>query len=482
MDLLTEASVDLDHGFAPQLTRRKRELLDALAERRGRQDRVLERDSFGPAESDSLGRLLSEMAAIENELNLLESELRTSDPKYARLSAPSTLAAREIMALIDPGSVLLQYALGEPRSYASIVRPNSIHGVELASRTTIETAAKRAYESMKAPSVNDQAAVRDLARLVLEPVAEWLGSDTLLVAADGALHYIPFSVLPLGSERAPLITSREVTTVPSISVLAAQRERRQPGKNAKTLAVFADPVFDETDARLLEVGLSASVSPAEPHALVSRLSLGMQCSGGRCETRGGVGRLTRLAASGHEAQAIADLVPDPARFVASGLNATREAFLDADFSQFRVVHIATHGLVDSQYPALSSLALSRFDGSGREVNPFLRLDDIYNLNLNAELVVLSACETALGGEIRGEGLVGLTQGFLYAGAQSLVVSLWQVPDAATAQLMQRFYAAMFRDGRRPAEALRSAQLAIAAERRWSHPFYWGAFTLLGESR
>jgi CHAT domain-containing protein len=149
-------------------------------------------------------------------------------------------------------------------------------------------------------------------------------------------------------------------------------------------------------------------------------------------------------------------------------------------NEYRVLHFATHGLVDSEYPALSALALSKFDESGRPQEGFLRLGDIYELNLNADLVVLSACDTALGEAIRGEGLVGLTQGFIYAGAKSLVASLWKVPDSATATLMIRFYEYMLRDGQRPAEALRNAQLSIAAEPRWRDPFFWSAFTISGD--
>jgi CHAT domain-containing protein len=156
--------------------------------------------------------------------------------------------------------------------------------------------------------------------------------------------------------------------------------------------------------------------------------------------------------------------------------------LHADLGQYRYVHFATHGLVDSRSPALSALALSQFDQHGNALMGFLRLDDIYNLDLNADLVVLSACDTALGREIRGEGLVGFTQAFLYAGAKGLVLSLWQVSDAATATLMTRFYAHMIKQGTSPAEALRAAQLSMAAEPRWANPYYWGAFVLVGDAQ
>jgi CHAT domain-containing protein len=317
---------------------------------------------------------------------------------------------------------------------------------------------------------------------VIDPIDSLISDKRLLVAADGALLYVPFSVLPArtGDSREPLIATREVVSVPSLSVLALQRASARPRAAPKTLAVFADPVFERSDPRLSRLDVTQIALEPEVHGLVARSSL-LPCAD--CALRGSAVRsLGRLAASGAEASAIAELVPRDSRLLQSGFDAARTKVLGLDLSQYRIVHFATHGLVDSRYPALSALALSSFDENGAPQNGFLRLDDIYNMNLNADLVVLSACETALGAEIRGEGLIGLTQGFMYAGAKSLVVSLWQVPDGATAQLMIRFYGFMLRDGQRPALALRNAQLSVARERRWRDPFYWSAFTVLGDWR
>jgi CHAT domain-containing protein len=137
-------------------------------------------------------------------------------------------------------------------------------------------------------------------------------------------------------------------------------------------------------------------------------------------------------------------------------------------------------LINSVHPELSGLVLSLVDPQGRPQEGFLRLHDIYNLKLGADLVVLSACQTALGKDIRGEGLIGLTRGFMYAGAPRVVASLWEVDDRATAELMKRLYEGMLVRGLTPAAALRDAQLALRRDRRWSDPFYWGAFVLQGE--
>jgi CHAT domain-containing protein len=162
-------------------------------------------------------------------------------------------------------------------------------------------------------------------------------------------------------------------------------------------------------------------------------------------------------------------------FEASQSTATSERL-----SQYRIVHFATHGLLDSQHPELSSLVLSLVDKYGNPQNGYLQLRNIYNLKLSADLVVLSGCETALGKDVKGEGLLGLTRGFMYAGAPRVVASLWQVDDAATAELMGTFYQAMLTEHLAPSAALRHAQIQTRKQRRWSSPYYWGAFVIQGD--
>ena len=188
----------------------------------------------------------------------------------------------------------------------------------------------------------------------------------------------------------------------------------------------------------------------------------------------------RLRFSRAEADAIARLVPESQRLEAVDFVANRATATSADLNQYRIVHFATHGLINSRHPELSGIVLSLVDQKGQPQNGFLRLNEIYNLRLNAELVVLSACQTALGKEIKGEGLIGLTRGFMYAGAPRVVASLWRIDDRATAELMARFYRGMLKDGLRPAAALRAAQVSMWRDNRWSGPHYWAAFTIQGE--
>jgi CHAT domain-containing protein len=183
-----------------------------------------------------------------------------------------------------------------------------------------------------------------------------------------------------------------------------------------------------------------------------------------------------------EATSIAAIVPAAQRRIYTGFDATKHAALDADLRRYRILHFATHGIIDDTHPELSGLLLSLYDRDGRPMDGFLRLSDIYEMHLGADLVVLSGCRTALGKEVRSEGMVGLARGFLYAGAQKLVVTLWNIDDRATSELMARFYRGMLEEQRTPADALRRAQAAIRRDPRWSHPYYWAAFTYTGDWR
>ncbi|HWP53736.1 MAG TPA: CHAT domain-containing protein [Pyrinomonadaceae bacterium] len=157
--------------------------------------------------------------------------------------------------------------------------------------------------------------------------------------------------------------------------------------------------------------------------------------------------------------------------------------MSPDLGNFRIIHFATHGLVDSEHPELSGLILSQIDRDGANQNGLLQLQDIYNLNLSrTQLVVLSACRTGLGREVKGEGLVGLTRGFMYAGTPTVVASLWKVDDQATAELMKRFYQGILVEQLTPAAALRKAKEEMWQQPRYHEPFFWAAFILQGEYR
>jgi CHAT domain-containing protein len=241
-----------------------------------------------------------------------------------------------------------------------------------------------------------------------------------------------------------------------------------------SVAVFADPVFERDDPRVGRAAARRAAGPATRGAIDDAVDTGRE-PGDRLS-------FPRLLASRDEAEAIVAAAPPGSAVAALGFDATRERATSADLARFRIVHFATHAMLDRHRPELSGIVLSMVDERGRARDGFLHLEDIYNLRLPAELVVLSACNTGLGKDVRGEGLVGLTRGFMYAGTARVVATAWRVDDEATAALMKAFYIRMFSGGLSPAAALREAQLEIAADRRWRSPYYWAAFMLVGEWR
>jgi CHAT domain-containing protein len=256
-----------------------------------------------------------------------------------------------------------------------------------------------------------------------------------------------------------------------------EEEARRPLRE-KAVAVFADPVFDPSDERVRDKGRAPGPSaPANDGARGAPLPRAVA----ETDLAGSGLNLPRLVFSREEAEAVCRAAPAGKCFKALDFDASRTAVLEGDLGGCRVVHFATHGLLDTEHPALSGLVMSTVDPAGRPRDGFLRLQDIYNLRLPAGLVTLSACQTALGREIRWEGLVGLTRGFMYAGAQRVIASLWKVDDEATACLMKEFYRRLFGPGAmRPSRALQEAQQAVRKQKRWQAPYYWAAFILQGE--
>jgi len=283
------------------------------------------------------------------------------------------------------------------------------------------------------------------------------------VVPDGALQYIPFASLPLGN--APLIESVEVTTLPSASALLYLGSR--PRVPIQSVAVFADPVFSADDPR---VRADSSTAPAPSPSLLRAADFDLDS-------------LHRLRFSRLEAEEIARdvaAVSGKTRVrVELDFAANRDNALNAASSKAGILHFATHALLDEKRPELSGIVLSLVGPDGRPRNGFLRLVDIYQWRINAQLVVLSACRTALGARLENEGQIGLVRGFFYAGASDVLATLWSVDDRATAFFIGSFYQALLRDRLSPSAALRRAQNAIRKDPRWSDPFYWSAFSLIG---
>jgi CHAT domain-containing protein len=444
--------------------------------------------ALAPSRAGERRRLASELLAARLELEAGEAEMARANPGYAALVAPPDLGADAARALLDEDTVLLEYALGAERSFLWALDRRSVATFELAPGPAIEALARRYVERLQSVDWRSPAealaAGLDLSRQVLLPAAERLAARRLVVVPDGALHFVPFAALPRPASAppgtspagaadatplAPLLAASEVVVLPSAAVLAVQRQAlagRPPAPGA--VVVLADPVFGSSDPRIEGRRLAAQPERLPPAGDDPEVPFAP--------------RLERLAGSRREAEAIAAAAGRRPILLATGFEANLDATAGDTLGRFRAVHFATHGLVPSEAPERAALVLSQVDAAGRPRDGLLDLHRIYDLDLAADLVVLSGCRTALGREVRGEGLVGLTRGFLHAGARSVIASLWAVEDRATAELMGHLYRALLQKGEPPAAALRSAQLALQRQRRWAHPYYWAGFVAHGDWR
>ena len=471
LDLLNEEHVDIRQGVEPALLERERSVQASLSSKIERQMRLLG-TKHTEEQAAAADKEVQELVA---EYRKVQAEIRAGSPHYAALTQPQTVSLAEIQKeVLDPDTLLLEYALGEDRSFVWAITQDSLTTHVLPNRAEIEAAARRVYEGLTSNAGRGKETLDEievLSRMLLGPLAGQLRRKRLAVVTEGALQYIPFAALFKPSRQSlPLIVEHEIVNLPSVSTLSVlRREMKGRPLSPRLLAVVADPVFDREDARVSGLR-SASVAASVQDNLA------------RSAKEAGLVRFDRLYSSRQEAEAIGALVPKGKKLQALDFDASRKTATSVELAQYRIVHFATHGLLNSRHPELSGLVLSLVDAEGKPQNGFLQAYDIYSLKLGAELVVLSACQTALGKEIRGEGLLGLTRGFMYAGAPRVVASLWNVPDRGTAELMKRFYQSMLAKGLPPAAALRGAQVAMWQDKRWSSPFYWAGFTLQGEWR
>ena len=480
LDLLGEAEADIRRDVASDDLKREAELRAELGELELRRLELVDRGADTDARTIAV-----EQRILALELDLVRATIRQQSPSYAELTEAGPVELATIQQqLLDRQTQLLVFSLGRRRSFLWLVSTRDLVAVSLPPRQEIEALAEEFYQQLlrfNERSRQTRALVAaKLSETILGPISGRLTARRLLVVSDGALQTLPFAALPVPGQRADtdkaryLIEDHEVINLPSASTLAVLRDRRRdPVEAPLRLAVIADPVYSVADSRLS--GSAGEASKAQETAPTSDdLHTAVRSAG--------ISSLERLAFSGEEAASLLAWVPEEQRLQAVGFDATRDQVLSGELENYRILHFATHGLVNLEQPGLSGLVLSLVDEQGRPQNGFVRLDDIYTLKLKADLVVLSACRTGLGQEVRGEGLIGLTRGFMFAGASRVLVSLWSVSDRSSAELMQRFYTRLFTESASYPKALREAQLSMLHEEAWQDPYHWAAFTLQGEWR
>lgn len=459
LDLIAEGRINVQEGIDPELKRRETDLGARLSWIQERIGEMLAQDP--EREPTDLRARLDE---VGREMEQLEDEIRRRHHRYAEVRYPTPLRLEQIQDLLDEQTALLEYFVGQEGSFLFVVTRDGLS----AHRLPAEDVLRKKVQDLRTALLRAgmltrgrfQIASRDIYNILLAPVAARLeGASDLLISPDGPLTVVPFEVLlsdPSGGasyrDLPYLLRKHSISYVPSASVLAGLREPRlEPEAGTalhKTLIAFGDPIYP---AQVAVSPLRAAVSPAAA---------------------------PRLPGTGDEIEAIARLYPatEVARYV--GGDATEENVkANPLLHTAQRIHFATHGLVDEVRPHLSGLMLTRLPDSRED--GLLQVHEIFNLRLNAELVTLSACETGLGEQVTGEGMVGLTRAFLYAGARSLLVSLWPVSDRSTPELMTAFYLHLG-DTRTKAEALRQAKLERIA--KGEEPYRWAPFILAGESR
>lgn len=391
-------------------------------------------------------------------LNVLDDELIALNPQFKATSRKQNLTTQALQNLLGEEDIALQYFLGREDSFVWAITRTSIDAFRLPSGPGIGDMTRRLHNALSRRE-NYRSLALSLGNALLAPLDDRLKDYTnLVIVADGPLHYLPFEVLTTSDPSAPDLEQKTIAYLPSLTTLQLMRDGHANSSRESLIAVFADPVFTRDDERLSTLNMAPNVTgDNEPMFTLNRLRMSAQ-----------------------EADAIKSLAGERPLFIRMGTDATVSALGNEAVTRAQIIHIASHGFVNDNAAARTGLALSMVDVSGNPITGFVSMRDIYELDLSAELVVLSACDTALGRDLAGEGLLGLTRGFMFAGAERVIASLWQVEDRATATLMEYFYEGILTDKLSPAVALARAKQRLRQSRRWRHPYYWSGFVLQGD--
>jgi CHAT domain-containing protein/Flp pilus assembly protein TadD len=472
LDSLTEGKFSSDPSAS--LSNRLRELRQALNGKMEYQMKLLDNN----AAPELANQTNEQIQQLNSEYNKIEARLKTESKQFAALTATQEMKLAGIQAQIaDDNSLLLEFQLGTEKSYLWTVSADSIKSYELPDRNTLESLASRVHQLLIARQPIPGESSRDyqdrvtrsdteylttaakLSSLLLGKIKDQLGDKRLLIVADGELHYVPFDALPIPTDDhdyVPLVVNHEIVKLPSASVLAAVRQSEGQSLE-KTIALLADPVFDAGDPRLT-------------NSMAQKVSNNNQL------------RFDRLPSTLREAKIILEMLPAKQATLFSGVEASRELALGPALHGYKIIHFGTHAMMDPEHPETSGIMLSFVDRNGNPQNGVLRVADIYDLRLASDLVVLSACQTALGKNVKGEGLMGLARSFLFAGSKSVLATLWKVDDEATTELIKQFYHGLLIEHLPAGVALKKAKLFIRSQKRWQSPYFWAGFELQGEYR
>jgi CHAT domain-containing protein len=515
LDLLSETDSAITEGVPTDLLKRKQDNLD-------RQQDIADILTGVNVSSEELkqkpAELDAELEKLQTEYEEIENQIRTASPRYASLTSNKPMTLAEVQQnVLDDKTMLVEYSLQADDSYLFAVSKDAVSLFKLPSRANVEKLAtdlraqlipsklQRRIVGIDVAEANRGlgiassapedaapfvAASNALYKVVLEPAAAMLGEKRLMVVADGALNYVPFEVLLKTADGGDfaslgyLVKTNEVIYAPSASVVGAIKQQRAK-TNSHALLIIADPVFNSNDARAKKAPAAAAGADAEVRGLGIQSALADVDGSAPAPAANGTMEglpLARLTGTRVEAEQISKLAKAAGgqADVWLDLDASEENLDTRDMTKYRIIHVATHGLLNAERPQFTGVVLSLVGNKTRD--GFVRTDEVFNLRLGSPLVMLSACETGLGKEKRGEGVMGLTRAFMYAGAPTVGVSLWSVADKSTADLMTDFYQRLLSTSatNTTSGALRGAQLAMISGKKYSAPFYWAPFVLVGD--
>ena len=434
--------------------------------------------------------LKNELVVLENKLEAVRGDLVRKSPVYSNIVNPPNFDLGEFQKHnLDSNTVALEFHFGLARSFVWLIsktglqvfilpgklelnkRFSKLQLLLVTSRTRKENEGLDDYANRLAPNEKSFAQEsRNMSEILFGQYSKLLTDKRLLIIGDGALRRFPVSALPLPGTDSPFLISNEISYAPSastVSLIRMNHEKSQRTKHNEVL-VFSDPVYSASDPRSSNTGRTIKSSDDSDSSKAKGYPISPRT-------------LNRLTASKAEGDAISANYSRSNVVNFTGHAASRRNFLALPHSEYEIIHLASHGLINEEKPELSGIVLSQYDETNRPQDSFLRFQDILGLKLNAKLVVLSACDTSVGENIEGEGLMSLTNAFLQAGAQSVISTSWKVDDNVTLELMQNFYESMSTNSSTPSEALRKAQIKMLRETPYKSPFYWAAFAVQGDN-
>lgn len=474
IEMIEEAKIDIRKNInkelvemesqAHRLTDNKKERLLKLREKPG-----LEQEK---------SKLEVEVKEFDTQLKVIQSKIRESNPQYTNIVQPKILTVEQIQKdILDEETLLVEYFLGSKNSYVWAITKSSFQTYKLPNRTELEKQCRpiinycrnryfpeRETSEEKKERLSEEKifkkSLSNLSYSLLSFLENEPKKKKMLIVTDGILKHIPFAALemPNAKNYYPLILDYQIVSASSVSTFATLRE--QPIKMpTASIVVFADPIFNLNDERIIankkDFYLRQDASP--------------------------IARTTdqRLFFSATEAQTIAEVYADQSPRVLLGGEASLFNATNGDLEKYRIIHFATHSFFNNISAEESGLVLSRYDLNGAEKDSHLTTSNIFNLKLSADLVVLSACQSQLGKDVRGEGTLGLSRGFIYAGTKRVLFTLWNINDQSTSVLMKNFYTSM-KKGLKPSQALRKAQIEMIKSKKFNDIYYWAGFKIEGD--